>query len=189
MARWPPWGVKPTPKDRIEVDGEPITAAEALIYIALYKLRGAFHSQRARPRPTVLDLVPAAAISTLWAGSMWISRPDTAHQRWPIGQPADTPALRSRERVQSPGGAGRMRNSRNLATWGGPGGWISDCAGRCTPGSAVWQGAWLRVVMREGESARSAKLGCGIGLPVVKIIRLRIGSLRLGSQARRVAVS
>jgi 23S rRNA pseudouridine2605 synthase len=42
------------------------------------------------------------------------------------------------------------------------------------------KGAWLRVVMREGRKRQIREIGMQIGLPVVKIIRLRIGSLQLG---------
>jgi 23S rRNA pseudouridine2605 synthase len=43
------------------------------------------------------------------------------------------------------------------------------------------KGAWLRVVLREGRKRQIREMGSQIGLPVVKIVRLRIGSLRLGN--------
>ncbi|HLE14318.1 MAG TPA: pseudouridine synthase, partial [Anaerolineales bacterium] len=43
------------------------------------------------------------------------------------------------------------------------------------------KGAWLRVVMREGRKRQIREVGARIGLPVVKIIRVRIGTLHLGS--------
>jgi 23S rRNA pseudouridine2605 synthase len=43
------------------------------------------------------------------------------------------------------------------------------------------KGAWLRVIMREGRKRQIREVGSRLGLPVVKIIRIRIGSLRLGS--------
>ncbi len=42
------------------------------------------------------------------------------------------------------------------------------------------QGAWLKVILREGRKRQIREVGALIGLPVVKIIRLRIGTLRLG---------
>jgi 23S rRNA pseudouridine2605 synthase len=42
------------------------------------------------------------------------------------------------------------------------------------------KGAWLRVVMREGRKRQIRETGSTLGLPVVKIIRVRIGALRLG---------
>jgi 23S rRNA pseudouridine2605 synthase len=43
------------------------------------------------------------------------------------------------------------------------------------------KGAWLRVVMREGRKRQIRETGRLLGLPVVKIIRVRIGTLHLGS--------
>jgi 23S rRNA pseudouridine2605 synthase len=43
------------------------------------------------------------------------------------------------------------------------------------------KGAWLRVVMREGRKRQIRETSAQIGLPVVRIIRVRIGSLLLGS--------
>jgi 23S rRNA pseudouridine2605 synthase len=50
----------------------------------------------------------------------------------------------------------------------------------------VWQGAWIRVIMGEGKKRQIAKWG-SCGLPVVKIIRLRIGTLKLGSLRNHVS--
>ena len=41
------------------------------------------------------------------------------------------------------------------------------------------KGAWLRVIIREGRKRQIRETGIQIGLPVVKIIRVRIGSLYL----------
>ncbi|MCJ7537761.1 MAG: pseudouridine synthase, partial [Anaerolineales bacterium] len=43
------------------------------------------------------------------------------------------------------------------------------------------KGAWLRVIMGEGRKRQIREIGNRIGLPVVKIIRVRIGTLQLGS--------
>ena len=47
--------------------------------------------------------------------------------------------------------------------------------------SASGKGAWIRIVMGEGKKRQIREVGKLLGLPVVKIIRLRIGTLRLGS--------
>jgi 23S rRNA pseudouridine2605 synthase len=46
--------------------------------------------------------------------------------------------------------------------------------------STQGKGSWLRVIMREGRKRLIRETGAQIGLPVVRIIRVRIGSLRLG---------
>lgn len=47
--------------------------------------------------------------------------------------------------------------------------------------SSSGKGAWMRVVMGEGRKRQIREVGRLLGLPVVKIIRLRIGTLKLGS--------
>ena len=42
------------------------------------------------------------------------------------------------------------------------------------------KGAWLRVVMTEGRKRQIRETASLLGLPVVKLIRVRIGSLQLG---------
>jgi 23S rRNA pseudouridine2605 synthase len=43
------------------------------------------------------------------------------------------------------------------------------------------KGAWLRVILKEGRKRQIREVGKTIGLPVVKIVRVRIGTLHLGS--------
>jgi len=43
------------------------------------------------------------------------------------------------------------------------------------------KGAWLRVTMKEGRKRQIREIARQIGLPVVKIIRVRLSSLHLGS--------
>jgi len=47
--------------------------------------------------------------------------------------------------------------------------------------SKVNKGAWLRIVLHEGKKRQIRKTGARIGLPVSKIRRVRIGTLKLGS--------
>jgi len=47
--------------------------------------------------------------------------------------------------------------------------------------SAQGKGAWVRVVMREGRKRQIRETCKQLGLPVVRILRIRIGSLRLGN--------
>jgi 23S rRNA pseudouridine2605 synthase len=43
------------------------------------------------------------------------------------------------------------------------------------------KGAWLRVTMKEGKKRQIREIAKRIGLPVVKIIRIRLSSLHLGN--------
>lgn len=46
--------------------------------------------------------------------------------------------------------------------------------------SKLGKGAWVRIIMREGRKRQIREIGKRIGLPVVRILRVRIGTLRLG---------
>jgi 23S rRNA pseudouridine2605 synthase len=43
------------------------------------------------------------------------------------------------------------------------------------------KGTWLRVVLKEGRKLQIRETGSQVGLPVVKIIPVRIGSLQIGT--------
>ena len=47
--------------------------------------------------------------------------------------------------------------------------------------STAGKGTWLRIIMREGKKRQIREVGSRIGLPVVRIIRVRIGTLTLGN--------
>jgi 23S rRNA pseudouridine2605 synthase len=47
--------------------------------------------------------------------------------------------------------------------------------------STFGKGAWLRIILREGRKRQIREVGARIGLTVVRIIRIRIGSLHLGN--------
>ena len=45
--------------------------------------------------------------------------------------------------------------------------------------STSGKGAWIRVIMGEGRKRQIREIGFLLGLPVVRIVRIRIGTLRL----------
>ncbi|PWH17871.1 MAG: pseudouridine synthase [Anaerolineae bacterium] len=47
--------------------------------------------------------------------------------------------------------------------------------------SQAGKGMWLRVIMREGRKRQIREIGAKLNLPVVRIVRVRIGTLRLGN--------
>ena len=49
-----------------------------------------------------------------------------------------------------------------------------------TISSLSGKGAWLRVIMTEGRKRQIREIGKTIGLPIVRLIRIRIGTLELG---------
>jgi 23S rRNA pseudouridine2605 synthase len=51
--------------------------------------------------------------------------------------------------------------------------------------TAQGKGAWLRVVMGEGRKRQIREICKQLGLPVVRIVRVRIGTLQLGNLKAR----
>ncbi len=51
--------------------------------------------------------------------------------------------------------------------------------------SSSGKATWLRIVMNEGRKRQIRETGKRIGLPVLRIIRVRIGPIRLGSLRTR----
>ncbi len=47
--------------------------------------------------------------------------------------------------------------------------------------STSGKGAWVRVIMGEGCKRQIREIGSLLGLPVVRVLRVRIGTLRLGN--------
>jgi 23S rRNA pseudouridine2605 synthase len=170
--------------DRILLDGQVIKSAAELVYIAIYKPRGVLSTVSAPdPRPTVRDLV------------------DLPGQFYPVGRlDVDSEGLIL---LTNDGGlANRLTHPRfghekeyrvlvaarpdeeQLAAWRR--GVVLEDGYRTKPAtvrfeSASGKGAWLRVILREGRKRQIRETGSRLGLPVVKIIRVRIGSLELGS--------
>ena len=46
--------------------------------------------------------------------------------------------------------------------------------------AAQGKGAWVRVIMGEGRKRQIRETCQQIGLPIVRIVRIRIGTLRMG---------
>jgi 23S rRNA pseudouridine2605 synthase len=171
-------------KDQIEVDGRPISLAEPLTYIAIYKPRGVISAaQSPDPRPTVRDLVPVPGhlypVGRLDADSegliLMTNDGELAnrltHPRY--GHEKEYRVL-----------VARRPDEEQLDTWRR--GVVLDDGYRTQPADVriealAGKGTWLRVIMREGRKRQIREVGKTIGLPVVKIIRVRIGTLLLGN--------
>jgi 23S rRNA pseudouridine2605 synthase len=171
-------------RDKILVDGRPLKMPEGPVYIALNKPRGVLSAVSSTdPRPTVRDLVelpghlyPVGRLDVDSEGLILMtSDGDLAnkltHPRY--GHEKEYRVL-----------VARRPDEEQLATWRR--GVVLEDGYRTAPvevrlDGTFGKGAWLRVVMREGRKRQIRETGSQIGLPVVKIIRVRIGSLRLGT--------
>ena len=175
-------------QDHIHVDGKPIKPPEAFQYIVLNKPRGVLSTVTTPdPRPTVRDLVPVRG--TLYpVGRLDIDSEglilltndgelanQLTHPRY--GHEKEYRVL-----------VARHPDEKQLDAWRH--GVVMEDGYRTAPvqvdvESHSGKGSWLRVVMREGRKRQIRDTCHQIGLPVVSIIRIRIGSLRLGNLKSR----
>jgi 23S rRNA pseudouridine2605 synthase len=171
-------------RDQITVDGKLLPKPEPSVYIALYKPRGVLSTVEAPdPRPTVRDLVPVSG------------------QIYPVGRlDVDSEGLilltndgeltnrlthpRYQHEKEYRVLVARRPDEEQLQTWRR--GVVLEDGYHTAPAqvqveSTSGKGAWLQVILREGRKRQIREVGSLIGLPVVKIIRVRIGSLQLGN--------
>lgn len=176
-------GAKADPAvDRITVDGKALNKPEEFVYIALHKPRGVLSTASSTdPRPTVNDLVdvpervyPVGRLDVDSEGLILLTNDGEltnilTHPRY--GHEKEYRVLVARHPDQE-----QLQNWRR--------GIVLEDGYRTQPAevnleSFSGKGAWLRVVMREGRKRQIRETGITLGLPVVKIIRVRIGSLHL----------
>jgi 23S rRNA pseudouridine2605 synthase len=171
--------------DRIVVDGRVISAAEPLVYIALYKPRNVLSAVEAEPhdfRKTVRDLVPVEGhiypVGRLDFDSeglvLMTNDGDLTNK---LTHPKFGHFKIYRVLVA------RRPDDEQLATWRR--GVVLEDGFKSAPADVTFEGsagkgAWLRVVMREGRKRQIREIGSLLGLPVVRILRIAIGPLRLG---------
>ena len=173
-------------KDSVTVDGKLIPRIHEQIYIMLNKPTGILSDIDPNdPRPTVHDLVDVPghlfAVGRLDFNSegliLLTNDGDLAnkltHPRY--GHEKEYRVLV----VQKP-------DDEQLAIWRR--GVVLEDGYRTMPAKVTIEGiagkgAWLRVTLREGRKRIIREVGSRIGLPVQRIIRVRIGTLLLGDLA------
>lgn len=178
-------GTKADPqRDDIIVDGKPIKVDQSMVYIALYKPRGVLSTVTAPdPRSTVRDLVsvpgklyPVGRLDVDSEGLVLLTNDGElankiTHPRF--GHEKEYQVL-----------IARRPDNDQLQTWRR--GVVLEDGHRTAPAEVNFvrthgKGAWLRIVMREGRKRQIREVGGRLGLPVVRIIRTRIGTLLLGN--------
>lgn len=172
--------------DKITVDGKPIAAAEALIYIALYKPRmvlSTVERERGDERQTVRDLVeipehvhPVGRLDFESEGLILMTNDGDltnklTHPKY--GHEKEYRVLLARRPDQE-----------QLEAWRR--GVVLEDGYKTAPvdvrfESAQGKGAWVRVAMGEGRKRQIRETCKQLGLPIVRILRIRIGTLRLGN--------
>jgi 23S rRNA pseudouridine2605 synthase len=179
----------------ILVDGRSIRTAETLKYIALYKPRGVLSTVDAPDsRTTVRELVndpehlyPVGRLDVDSEGLVLLTNDGELANR--LTHPRYGHEKEYRVLVA------RRPDEEQMAAWRH--GVVLEDGHRTAPAqvhfeSASGKGAWLRVILREGRKRQIRETGSQIGLPVVRIVRIRIGSLMLGAlkpgQSRQLSV-
>jgi 23S rRNA pseudouridine2605 synthase len=172
--------------DKITLDGKPIAAAEALTYVALHKPRNvlsAVEKERGDTRPTVRDLVdvpghlyPVGRLDFESEGLVLmtndgdlanhLTHPRYGHEKEYRVLLAKRP---DREQVEAWKRGVVLEDGYKTAP--------VDIRFDSTQG----KGAWVRVVMGEGRKRQIRETCKQLGLPIVRIVRVRIGTLRLAN--------
>jgi 23S rRNA pseudouridine2605 synthase len=170
--------------DQIKLDGILIKLPESFQYVALYKPRGVLSSVSSPdPRPTVRDLVPVQG--TLYPvgrldvdseGLILLTNDgelanQLTHPRY--GHEKEYRVL-----------VARHPDEQQLTAWRH--GVVLEDGYHSSPvqvevESHSGKGTWVRAIMKEGRKRQIRDTCRQIGLPVVSIIRVRIGSLQLGN--------
>ena len=176
-------GEKANPQqDRILVDGQMLKLNEPPLYIALYKPRGVLSAVTAPdPRRTVRDLVdlpgrlyPVGRLDVDSEGLILLTNDGELANR--LTHPRYGHEKEYRVLVAS------RPDDEQLQTWRR--GIVLEDGYHTAPAEVRMEepfgrGAWLRIVLREGRKRQIRETGSLLGLPVVKIIRVRMGSLYL----------
>ena len=170
--------------DRVTLDGTAVSGPDRPTYVALYKPRRVLSAVETHDsRPTVRDLVPLSGhlypvgrLDFDSEGLILLTNDGEltnllTHPRF--GHEKEYRVLLA-----------RRPDEEQLATWRR--GVMLEEGGRTAPAEVRFEttagrGAWIRVTMGEGRKRQIREVGRLLGLPVVRIIRVRIGSLRLGS--------
>jgi 23S rRNA pseudouridine2605 synthase len=171
--------------DKITVDGRPIASAEAPAYIALYKPRNVLSTvekERGDDRQTVRDLIedsghlyPVGRLDFESEGLILMTNDgDLAnrltHPRY--GHEKEYRVLLA-----------RRPDREQVEAWGR--GVVLEDGYKTQPVDIHYEtsqgkGAWVRVIMGEGRKRQIRETCKQLGLPIVRILRIRIGSLRIG---------
>ena len=172
--------------DKITVDGKLIAVAEELTYIALYKPRNVLSTverEKGDERKIVRDLVdvaghlyPVGRLDFESEGLVLMTNDGELTNRLThpkFGHTKEYKVL-----------VARRPDNDQIETW--QRGIILEDGYKTAPADVRFEhtqgkGAWIRVSMGEGRKRQIREVCKQLGLPVVKIIRIRIGTLMLGT--------
>jgi 23S rRNA pseudouridine2605 synthase len=170
-------------RDAITVDNQPIAKEQPPIYIALNKPTGILSEVSPdEPRETVRDLIPqpghmfiVGRLDKDSEGLILLTNDGEMANR--LSHPRYGHEKEYRVLV------GVRPDDRQLEAWRH--GVVLEDGYRTAPAEVridevAGKGAWLRVILREGRKRQIREMGKQTGVPVLRIQRIRIGSLLLG---------
>jgi 23S rRNA pseudouridine2605 synthase len=178
-------GMKADPqKDKITVYGKTVDTSEELKYIAVYKPRNVISAvSTPDTRKTVRDLVdvpghlyPVGRLDVDSEGLILLTNDgDLTYQ---LTHPKFEHEKEYRVLVAT------QPDEKQLKAWRS--GVVLEDGYRTNPAQVYvarkhGKGAWLNVILTEGKKRQIREMGRLTGLPVARIIRVRIGSLHLGN--------
>lgn len=177
-------GAKADPdKDHILLDQQPVKVKHQIRYIALYKPRNVLSTTGgAERRRKVTDLVPGGEQLHLVGrldreseGLMLLTNDGDLTNR--LTHPSYGHEKEYRVLVA------RHPDEKQLSTWRR--GVVLSDGHKTLPANVSIErnqgdGTWLRVIIKEGRKRQIREVATLIGLPVVKLIRVRIASLSVG---------
>jgi 23S rRNA pseudouridine2605 synthase len=173
-------------RDKITVDAKPIAAPEAMVYVALHKPRNVLSTverEKGDDRQTVRDLIdlpehlhPVGRLDFDSEGLVLMTNDGDltnklTHPRY--GHQKEYRVLLARRPDQE-----------QLKIWRR--GVVLEDGYKTAPADVSFEstsgkGAWVQVIMREGRKHQIREIGSLLGLPIVRILRVRIGGLHLGT--------
>ena len=170
--------------DKVTMDGKPLAAPEKLTYIALYKPRNIISSVDDEVgRKTVRDLIPETErlypVGRLdWDSEGLILMTNDGDLTNKLTHP------RYGHKKEYKVLVARRPDPEQIQTWRR--GVVLEDGYKTAPAdvyveAGAGKGAWLRVTMGEGRKQQIREIGSLLGLPVVRIVRIRIGTLLLGN--------
>jgi len=182
--------------DAIAVDGTPVALEPTHTYIALYKPAGVITTLSDElGRQTVRDLVPleghlvpAGRLDADSEGLVLLTddgeltnrlthpryKPSKEYHVYVMGRPDETALARWRRGVDLPDFDDKNRDGGRTAP-------AQVEIMRIENGSQERNGTWLRLVMHEGRKRQIRRVAQLLGYPVLRLVRVRIGPLHLGS--------
>lgn len=175
-------------RDTITLDGEPLAAPERPTHILLHKPRGVVSSLDPQgDRQTVVDLVrlklrlyPVGRLDAESEGLILLTNDGELANR--LTHPRYEVEKEYRVLVKGTPDHERLEVWRRGVVLKNPetGEQVRTLPARVTADAPGHGSTWLTVVMREGRKHEIRDVGATLGLPVKRLIRVRMGSLLLG---------